>query len=183
MSALIIDVLSIYFELFEKNKILAEKALTLLSVIYIITEISTFFIYINKNICNSKVKLAIKILLGLFYLLVTYTCYNHYFSYYDTMLSWISVIESLFILIPCLFYYYQLFVSQETTLKNHPPFWVVTGILFYTSCSIPVFLLVDYINKNLSGYYNVVFSLNYVLYILLFSLFIKAYLCKREVTY
>jgi hypothetical protein len=58
-------------------------------------------------------------------------------------------IESLFLIIPCLFYFYELFkLLLPTNLKIHPTFWVATGILFYNSCSIPLFCLFLYFDIN-----------------------------------
>ena len=51
---------------------------------------------------------------------------NHVFFIYPFFL-----VESLFLVIPCLLYFYELFIHiHPEPLKNQPSFWVITGILF-----------------------------------------------------
>jgi hypothetical protein len=85
------------------------------------------------------------------------------------------LVESLFLILPCLLYFYELLmhVSPEP-LKNDPSFWVVTGILFLNACSIPLLLTRHMLGK----YSEAAYSLNYLLYAILFLLLNRAYRCK-----
>jgi hypothetical protein len=75
---------------------------------------------------------------------------------------------------PCLIYFYQLFQTNDPQpLKDQPAFWVITGVLFLKACSIPLLLTVDL----MTGYQNSAYTLNYILYTVLFVLLIRAYLC------
>ena len=176
-ASLLIDCISIYYELFLPNA----KNESISISIFMLFEITIFFIYIKNNINNVKLKMTIKTLFISFLILVFCIGINYSSLCYRSN-SWLPVIESLFLIIPCFFYFFELFISHKIILKNHSSFWVVTGILFYNCCSIPIYLLSEYILKNMPSYFNIVFSLNYILYTILFLLFIKAYLCKKEAT-
>jgi hypothetical protein len=85
--------------------------------------------------------------------------------------------ECAFLVIPCLIYFYELFLTKSLRpLPNQPAFWIVTGILFLNACDIPLLLT----SKFLGRYFHEAFSINYILYIVLFALLIRAYLCPPE---
>lgn len=82
-----------------------------------------------------------------------------------------------FLVIPCLIYFYELFVTVNLQpLKNQPAFWVVTGLLFLTAGDTVVFLTTGFLGE----YGEAAFSLNYILYSTFFILLIRAYLCIPE---
>jgi hypothetical protein len=86
--------------------------------------------------------------------------------------------ECVFLVIPCLIYFYELFLTMNLRpLKDQPAFWVVTGILFLNACDIPLLLTA----KLMGNYFREVYSLNYILYIVLFALLIRAFLCPPNV--
>jgi hypothetical protein len=90
-------------------------------------------------------------------------------------------IESLFLIIPCIFYFYELFkLLIPPNLKTHPPFWVATGILFYNSCSIPLFLLIPIFRHRFPEYALATYSLNYILYGTFFILLTRAAFLARS---
>lgn len=113
--------------------------------------------------------------LGYFVLLIlTFTLaskYIHILPYSSLLL------ESVFLVPPCLFYFYELFQTVNLQpLKEQPSFWVITGILFLNASSIPLQLTEHF----LGSYSEAAYTLNYILYIVLFILLIKAYLCTPE---
>jgi hypothetical protein len=61
-------------------------------------------------------------------------------------------------------------------LAAQPAFWVITGILFLNACDIPLLLTA----RLMGSYFREVFSINYILYIVLFVLLIRAFLCPPE---
>jgi hypothetical protein len=84
------------------------------------------------------------------------------------------LLETISLVPPCLIYFYQLFQTNDPQpLKDQPSFWVITGVLFLKACSIPLLLTVDL----MTGHQNAVYTLNYILYTVLFLLLIRAYLC------
>jgi hypothetical protein len=89
----------------------------------------------------------------------------------------LAVSESIFLVPPCLVYFYELFSTVNLRpLKNQPAFWVVTGMLFLNASIIPLYLTVEYLgNYTMQSY-----TLNYILYSIFFILLIRAYLCPPE---
>jgi len=85
--------------------------------------------------------------------------------------------ESIFLVPPCLIYFYDLFLRVTLRpLRDQPAFWIVTGILFLHACDIPLWLTVPFLGK----YAEAAYTLNYIFYIMLFILLIRAYLCAPE---
>ena len=178
-AAVAIDLLCIYFELFTSGNIVAKRIQVLLLVVFMIIEITIFFIYLSRNINSHELRTIIKFIYLTFFILNFYLSVIHPSLFYN-MASQFAVVESFCLVVPCLFYFYELFACKRIALINQSSFWVVTGILFYNSCSIPIFLLEDYIRHKLAIYNDAVLALNYILYSILFLLFIRAYLCRKK---
>jgi hypothetical protein len=89
----------------------------------------------------------------------------------------VVVPEAAFLVVPCLIYFYELFLTKNLRpLASQPAFWVITGILFLNACDIPLLLTA----RLMGSYFREVFSVNYILYIVLFVLLIRAFLCPPE---
>ena len=87
------------------------------------------------------------------------------------------VTDCVFLVVPCLFYFYELFSKLNLRpLKDQPSFWVITGILFLHACDIPLFLTVPF----LENYQGAAYTLNYILFSIFFVLLIRAYLCPPQ---
>ena len=98
-------------------------------------------------------------------------------TYFRLSEMFLAVLESIFLVPPCLVYFYELFSTVNLQpLKSLPAFWVVTGILFLNACAIPLYLTVEY----LGSYTQVSYTLNYILFSAFFILLIRAYLCPSE---
>ena len=94
------------------------------------------------------------------------------------------IIQSFCILIPVLIYFYELFKwPTVNNLLTLPSFWISTGIVVYFACTLPLFLMKDFV-FNKSGYLKEVdlYLINFVAYGIMFLLFIKAYLCPKRDT-
>ncbi len=168
----------IYFELINPNRLIDGLVVNA----FIIAEFTFFYFYLSSIIYSIGMKLIMKVIMILFwgfYLFIWYK-WPRYF-YYSNYLS--CALVSFCVIIPCLFYFYELFTaSKPIDLKSHAPFWIVVGILFHNGCSLPIFLLADYININHPSYFKIFFPIVYTAYSLLCLLFIKAYLCKKPIT-
>ena len=89
----------------------------------------------------------------------------------------IFILDSVFLVPPCLIYFYELFLTvSPKPLKDQPSFWVITAILFLNACSIPLQLTFDFLGR----YAEAAYSLNDILYGILFIMLIRAYLCRPE---
>lgn len=167
------SIIGSYFELFQNNLFVGQATAGILSV----TEFVIFCSYLYKTITSRKMRLVIKF----------------FYWTFPAFLFWgwikikqigipgeVYVLDAFYMISPCLVYFYELFNTEKIVpLKNLPPFWIITGILFYNACSLPIFLLEGYFIKNSLLYSDITFTINYMLYNILYLLFIKAYLCKR----
>ncbi len=98
-------------------------------------------------------------------------------NFHNILSSSYFLLDSAFLVPPCLIYFYELFQTvNPQPLKDQPSFWVITGILFLNACSIPLQLTLNVLGR----YAEAAFSLNYILYSILFILLIRAYLCRPE---
>jgi len=87
------------------------------------------------------------------------------------------VLECVFLLLPCLLYFYELFQKVNLQpLKDQPAFWIVTAFLFHSACTIPYGLTAGFLGK----YQEAASSVIYILYSLVFLFIIRANLCPPE---
>lgn len=108
-----------------------------------------------------------------FAVVILFCCLNHMFIIRGAFFFF----ESLFLILPSLVYFYELFVSAHaTSLKDQPGFWIITGILFLNCCSVPMYMVLGAAGR----FSYTIFDFNYVLYDLFFCLLIRAYLCPPE---
>jgi len=96
----------------------------------------------------------------------------------------IGATEFLFVLFPCLIYYFELFsIKTSEDLLKRPAFWIVTGIFFYSVVSIPYYLIYNFLQTN--KYHSVTQLSMYMFYIpfsINFLFLSKAFLCKKLLT-
>ncbi|MFZ1783717.1 MAG: hypothetical protein WAU23_00840, partial [Ferruginibacter sp.] len=82
----------------------------------------------------------------------------------------------------CVLYYQNIFknVSGENILTE-PPFWIVSGVIFYSSLSLPFYGLNSYIRNEFPPLIsNNIFSISNIFVIIMYLFFIKAHLCKTH---
>jgi hypothetical protein len=81
----------------------------------------------------------------------------------------------------CIYYFFELFqLPHSVNLIREPAFWICSGLLFFYSCSFPIFGLANIINQ-LPGF--IVRNIEVILNImngLLYSLFTIAFLCTLK---
>jgi hypothetical protein len=87
------------------------------------------------------------------------------------------LMEAIFLVVPCLLYFYELFQTvNRRPLKNQPAFWIVTAFLFHNACTIPYSLTASFLGK----YQEAASSVVYILYSIVFLFIIRANLCSPE---
>jgi hypothetical protein len=90
-------------------------------------------------------------------------------------------IGCLIIVIYAIYYFYELFKSASSVnLKREPAFWIITSLLFFYTCSFPIFGFANF----LSGFSVIAQNISAVLVILnviLYSLFTVAFLCRIRI--
>lgn len=156
---------------------------TLISLV----EMLVYSYFFSSVLQRNKMKVLIKIL-SLLFTLIVIIYFISGFSFLTSRIGYVSdivgVVEFIFLLPFCLFYFYTLLNNNsEIKLFDRPSFWIVTGIFFYSFISIPFYL----INKYLSNNYAIIWvntapTLYYLPFAFNFVFLIKAFLCKRALT-
>ena len=87
-------------------------------------------------------------------------------------------LENLFITIPCIFYFYQIFRSEEIIdYKSNSHFFVMCGVFFFYGTTFPFYVSYKIMYEVTPELYSVLLTVNNILSAILFSTIIKAYLC------
>jgi hypothetical protein len=89
------------------------------------------------------------------------------------------MVGCLFVILASSYYFLEMFrYPQSGSIMREPAFWITSALLFYYTCVLPVFGILNYIS-SISRYWNHVlrFIIN-LTNILLYSLFTLAFLCK-----
>jgi hypothetical protein len=153
----------------ERFPILLQAAL---NVVFTFFEFVVFAWFIYLQMSGTRSRRAIKILSSIYltYMLLG-VIWRHMFIWYQGF----YFLESVFITILCLLYFYELFAhTPEGPLNTQPAFWIITGILLMNCCCIPLYLTIGFLGKYIFVSYNLI----YLLYTVFFGLMIRAYLCK-----
>jgi hypothetical protein len=98
-------------------------------------------------------------------------------------LHFLFIFQAVCLLVPCTLYYIHLFKDEPTlNLLNESSFWIVTGLSFFMVCTLPYSFFIDYLLKTDSLLYGHLFSIFHIFYLLLFTMIIRAHLCKPIIT-
>jgi hypothetical protein len=180
LCSLIFDIISLFQELFVAPRQLGEEIESVALNIFLLAEFTLLNYFFLVNISTRSRRIIVRLFFFAFFLWIGILWFGKKAAFYHFLPQFV-VIESLCIIIPSLLFLFDLFdTSKILILKHHPPFWVAAGVLFYNSCSIPLFLLFPYFETKMPMYFNAAMALNYILYSFLFLLFIRAYLCKTS---
>ncbi|MEO6314656.1 MAG: hypothetical protein ABIU63_15680 [Chitinophagaceae bacterium] len=98
----------------------------------------------------------------------------------DGFHSYTYVLGCILVVVNAILYFYFLFRMPETiNLLRNPFFWIAAGLMFYYACTFSLFGLTNFIIQN--GYYNnILTTISDFLNILLYSLYIIAFLCRTN---
>jgi hypothetical protein len=140
-----------------------------------VLEISFMYLFLYGLIRGDKFRVIIKFLYSLYILICTIIWVVIKKGIFITIPSLFGI-ENLFIIMPCLFYLYEMIKSDDIIdFKTDSNFMATCGILFYFSTTTPYFFGAYSLFKL--GLYEFFSLMNTVFYMLLFISFLKAYLC------
>lgn len=150
-------------------------------------ELLVYFYFFRKILKVNKIKKILTCLTVLYSLIVIIyitTKFGFITTRYDYNALIIGATEFVFLLIPCVYYFLQLFkLNSSVRLTERPSFWIVTGIFFFSLISIPYYLLSRYFKNTqyeLKNLFDAV--LIYIPFTANFLFLIKAFLCKKTLT-
>lgn len=136
-----------------------------------------FYLYTLYGIIRSK-----KFKKVILYALCTYPLITFINTWLVDLNAFNSVSYSvgcLLVVLSCIYYFFELFrLPKAVNLSREPAFWICTGLLFYYSCSFPLYGLYNFL-FTASGIIlrNLGFILT-LLNVILYSLFTIAFLCR-----
>lgn len=91
-------------------------------------------------------------------------------------------LSCLLIVFFCIYYFLELFrYPKAVKLINEPAFWICSGLLFYYCCSFPLIGLTNFLGEFPKVLLNNVYIILNVMNILLYTLFIIAFLCRIKI--
>jgi hypothetical protein len=163
------------------NSLLISNSLSFLG------EIAAYFFFFQLTLRNKLIKHSISVLRIVFIILVLAHLLNVFVIHRPLTgndMYYLGAVELLFLIIPCLFYFIELFSKPSVKgLFQRPSFWITTGVFFYSFISIPMYSIIDYLLKSKYQYYNEVtwllFSFPFGISFLFLS---KAFTLKTELT-
>lgn len=157
------------------------------NVLIAMAELLAYTYFFSKIIQSKFAIKLIKLFLGIFVLVIilfVITRYSFLTQRYYYMTNVIATLEFLFLIPPCMAYFFELFkndVSQN--LHERPSFWIVTGIFFYSVISIPYFMIDRFLNENRSDYWTMTYVLFFCIpFCINFMFLARAFLCNRSLT-
>ncbi len=141
------------------------------------------FIYFFMSVFNSRKRKVVTLIITILFYIASFliTIFNlipDINNNYDS-LTLIYILESFALLVPCFFYFQELFFStRRVNPLEIADFWAASGITFYTICTLPTSFFLDYFNRTDYALYQQLFSIVNIFYIVLFAMMLKSYLCK-----
>jgi hypothetical protein len=172
------SILGFYVNIFEQNNIQKGKLLNNTVKILALIEFIFFIVYITR--CFTS-KLAKKILISIGSILsiiivsswLKYNSISHSFK-----INFISI-ESFILIIACLIFYYEFFLIETSSIFKNPIFWSISGIFFLSLLLFPISLQDNYVYLS-DRVVTELYSITYIGYIVLFTLFINALRCQIQ---
>lgn len=143
-----------------------------------------FFIQVIQYSAPIKVMKLIRIFFIAVVLIFIPTRFTFLSSNCFYVSDFLTVLEFLCILPPCLVYFYELFQKVSLhQLEHRPSFWILTGVFFYVVISVPYYLVDHYISINHYERRSLLYlAFFFIPYSISFIFLTKAFLCKTTLT-
>jgi hypothetical protein len=138
-----------------------------------------FYLYIIKKILiNRTIKMIIVLTMILYPLVALVNIFFIQANLYRLHVTTYSL-GCLLITLFSIYYFYELFSSPASiNLKREPAFWIITGLLFFYTCSFPIFGFANVIS-SFSVIARNIREILAILNVILYFIFAVGFLCKR----
>ena len=137
-----------------------------------------FFVAVLKTRRTIHVVKASFIILSILclFLAISDTMSKHIMTY--SSISIIYMAELIGLAMFCFFYFHELFKTPpKAFLVQDPNFWTVTGLTFYSICTIPATVILNYFVQTNYLLYAKLFTIIHIFYLILFFMLIKSFYC------
>jgi hypothetical protein len=136
-----------------------------------------FYLFFFRSVFTSSRMKRIILVVMIAYCICVFL--NIFFIQKGIFHSYTYVLGCMLIVIFSIAYFYFLFRFPETgSLVKNPFFWIGIGLLFYYTCTIPVYGLQNFITHTVRYYNRILTLIEDLLNIVLYTLFSIGFLCK-----
>lgn len=139
-----------------------------------------YFVIFYKTLQKQILKNIVLIFSAVF--LVFYLYNILYLQGFSSINSYTYSVGSIILIICCLLYFSQVFVSEkEINYFTIPMFWISTGLMFYYAVNLIYNSLLNYIiDKNIDPHGNIFAVFMTVSNLILYGLFSVGFLCNQK---
>jgi len=151
--------------------------------IFMLIEFIMIYSFFKQVFQSKKSQFILRIITAIYLLdiLIEWLVLQHFYNFPANLFT----LQAICILVPGFYYVFDIFKdhTRPNPIKDYS-FWVSLSIIFYFSCTLPLFLLKDFAyNKKGVITEASLYSINFICYGVMFLLITKAYLCpKKEIT-
>ncbi len=153
------------------------------NLLYNLFSLFEFLFYLLCFVCiftGQRTKRTL-LIIGFFYLALTLLNIFFYqgkdeFHTYTYMLGCILIV-----VFSAVYFNFLFRFPENNKLTKNPFFWIVTGLLFFYTCSFTLMGLSNFITRKFQYYTNLLFLVQDVLNVLLYTLFSIGCLCKINI--
>jgi hypothetical protein len=149
--------------------------------IFMGVEFLMYACYYLQIIRNKAVRLIIKVYIGLFavfWFIAVFWVFG-----IKTWNSYVAICGGIGTTLLSVYYYYQLFTEKELVkLSKSSEFWIATGLIIFYSCNLPYTGMLNFLVKNYLPLAQKLLFVLQVLNILMYFMFIYAFLCRISTT-
>lgn len=147
--------------------------------IFMVTEFLLIFNFFKHVLESKAAQFIISIIAVTYFIVISIEWFA--LQYFYNFPVDLFAVQAICILVPAFYYFFDLFKrpTKPNLLKDFS-FWVSLSIIFYFSCTLPLFLLKDFAYKK-DGIITEanLYSINFICYGIMFLLITKAYLCPK----
>jgi hypothetical protein len=158
---------------------MAEKNLktTRLYNFFTIFEFVVYLVFFRLIFSRRSIKTALLVSIILYILISVLNVF--FFQGMNTFHTYTYVLGCMLIVVYSIIYFYFLLRLPESgNLTKNPFFWIVTGLMFYYTCTFSLYGLNNIITERVGYYDKLLTIIGDLLNDLLYSLFIIAFLCR-----
>jgi hypothetical protein len=89
------------------------------------------------------------------------------------------VYQSILLLIPCSLYFTKIFLRMpRIVLQETPAFWITSGLSLFIVCTLPLSLILNYLEQTDPWTYSMLYSIFNIFYCFLFVIITRAFFCS-----